>query len=301
MLFKIDNLKEVTQLHTERTREEKYIQRLFEKNLPDVLDLDVRFLKSEYRTDNGRIDTLGIDKKNSPVIIEYKKEQNSCIIPQALYYLDWLLGHKGDFESLCRDKGIDEKRIKNLDWSSPRIICVAEGYNKFDLNAVKRINHNIELMKFEIYEENILLVEHVNQEKFKKTTAQDKEDKELKESQKEYSLEGYLEEKGSDKTKELFYTLKERILNLDSEIVETVKKHYISYRLAKIFASVVVKKDDIKIFLKPKKDELKNAEKVEDFSKKGHLGVGYSGVTINPEENLDEYFNLIEQAYYYNK
>jgi RecB family endonuclease NucS len=70
-----------------------------ESNL-DAL-LGVRFLASEYRTGKthgGRIDTLGIDENGSPVIIEYKRAMNENVINQGLYYLDWLLGHRGEFE-----------------------------------------------------------------------------------------------------------------------------------------------------------------------------------------------------------
>jgi RecB family endonuclease NucS len=49
---------------------EKSLQTLIERNLETFLG--VRFLASEYstgKTHGGRIDTLGIDENNSPVII----------------------------------------------------------------------------------------------------------------------------------------------------------------------------------------------------------------------------------------
>lgn len=53
--------------------------------------LGVRFLATEYetgKTHRGRIDTLGIDENNSPVIIEYKRSSNENVINQGLFYLD---------------------------------------------------------------------------------------------------------------------------------------------------------------------------------------------------------------------
>ena len=53
---------------------EKSLQALFEKHLDKLLG--VRFLATEYttgKTHAGRIDTLGIDENNCPVIIEYKR------------------------------------------------------------------------------------------------------------------------------------------------------------------------------------------------------------------------------------
>lgn len=52
---------------------ESEIQKLCEQNLETFFG--IRFLASEYSTGNkhrGRIDSLGIDENNCPVIIEYK-------------------------------------------------------------------------------------------------------------------------------------------------------------------------------------------------------------------------------------
>lgn len=48
----------------------------------------------------GRIDTFGIDENGSPVIIEYKRSMNENVINQYLFYLDWLMDHKAEFELL---------------------------------------------------------------------------------------------------------------------------------------------------------------------------------------------------------
>jgi len=46
---------------------EKALQQTFELNLEALLG--VRFLASEFIVEGGRLDTLGIDENNSPVII----------------------------------------------------------------------------------------------------------------------------------------------------------------------------------------------------------------------------------------
>jgi hypothetical protein len=97
--------------------------------------LNIRFLATEYSTSSGgRIDSLGIDNNGSPVIIEYKLTQNDNVINQGLSYLSWLLDHKDAFEALVRKMNIDTE----IDWASPRVICVAESYNKFDLDTAYR-------------------------------------------------------------------------------------------------------------------------------------------------------------------
>lgn len=75
-LFQIAN-KSVQELEGRSASVEKSIQTLLEQHLEAFLG--VRFLASEYATDKthiGRIDTLGIDENNSPVIIEYKRALN---------------------------------------------------------------------------------------------------------------------------------------------------------------------------------------------------------------------------------
>ena len=82
---------------------EKSLQTLIEKHLE--VFLGVRFLASEYATGKahkGRIDTLGIDENGCPIIIEYKRALNENVINQGLYYLDWLLDHKGEFTLLVQ-------------------------------------------------------------------------------------------------------------------------------------------------------------------------------------------------------
>src|SRR3989344_6417669 len=190
-LFKIKN-SNVTKLSTIDLEKEKNIQTLFEQNLLTILN--VNFLATEYSTSfGGRIDTLGIDKSGSPVIIEYKRNQNDNVINQGLSYLRWLLDHKADFEILCRNKKIDIQ----IDWTSPRVICVAESYNKFDLDTVEILPIKIELLRYRIYEDDVLLIESETQKTIKISTSKifdkGKKEKETIKLQKDYTIEMHLQ------------------------------------------------------------------------------------------------------------
>jgi RecB family endonuclease NucS len=86
-------------------KSEKELQNLFEENLEDLLG--VRFIGTEFTTGDrqrGRIDTLGIDQDGTPVIIEYKKTGKDNVINQGLFYLDWLVDHKGDFTIAAQEQ-----------------------------------------------------------------------------------------------------------------------------------------------------------------------------------------------------
>jgi RecB family endonuclease NucS len=93
------------ELARKTTELEKSLQTIMEKNLETFLG--VGFLESEYttgKTHGGRIDTLGLDENGCAVIIEYKRAINENVINQGLFYLDWLLDHKGEFKLLVLEK-----------------------------------------------------------------------------------------------------------------------------------------------------------------------------------------------------
>ena len=74
---------------------------LIERNMEALFG--VRFVASEHSTGKkhgGRIDSLGLDENGSPVIFEYKRSVNENVINQGLFYLDWLLDHRAEFELL---------------------------------------------------------------------------------------------------------------------------------------------------------------------------------------------------------
>lgn len=301
-LFKINNLT-VNKLPIVDVGKERSIQRLFEDNLLTILNVD--FLATEYSTSfGGRIDTLGIDKNGSPVIIEYKRNQNDNVINQGLSYLRWLLDHKADFEILCRNKKIEIE----IDWTSPRVICVAESYNKFDLDTAEILPIKIELLKYRIYENNILLVESETQKTIKIRTSKifekGEKEKETTRLQKDYTTEMHLKI-ASKQTKELFMQLKEMITNLDEAIIEEAKAKYIAYKLTTNFVDIVIQKNAIKTFLNVPSGKLNDPFKIaRDLTKPkpiGHWGNGDYEVIVKNKDDLKKLFELIKQSYDYNK
>lgn len=123
---------------------EKSLQILIERHLEELLG--IRFLASEFSTGpvhGGRIDTLGIDENGSPVIIEYKRALNENVISQGLYYSDWLLDHQAAFAMLVLER-FGAEAIDGIEWSNPRLVCIAGDFTKYDEYSVRQINRNIE-------------------------------------------------------------------------------------------------------------------------------------------------------------
>ena len=288
-IFKINDNR-VQKLKIKKFKKEKELQQLFESNLNEILG--IRFLASEFTTSHGgRIDTLGLDEDGSPVIIEYKRDEKDNVINQGLFYLDWLVDHKGDFEIL-----VQKKLGKNVDvsWDTPRVVLIAQSYNQYDKYAVHRISENIELKRYVLYENNILYVENVvlpneNVKRGKK--------KKTKVVYKEYSIERHLKGKPSN-IKELFKELRERILGLDEEIKEKVLKYYIAYKLNKNFTEIVVLHKELVVHFDIKKSEVNDPKnKLEDVSNKGHHATGGLRMRINTLEDIDYCMEIVKQSY----
>lgn len=302
-LFKINNTT-VKKIVARDLDLERNLQKLFETNLEEILN--IVFLAHEYSTSfGGRIDTLGIDKNGSPCIIEYKKTQNDNVINQGLSYLRWLLDHKADFEILCQKTKINI----DIDWNSPRVICIAESYNKFDLDTADILPINVELLRYRIYEENILYIEPENYQKIKISTSgivkKSKLEKERSERlQNTYSVEGHLAGIRKEMSA-LFENLRERIRSLDEKIAEEAKAKYIAYKLATNFVDIVVNKNGLKIFLNVKSGQLNDPKNLaRDLTKPkpvGHWGNGDYEVKLEKERDIEGVFQLIKQSYDLNK
>jgi predicted transport protein len=150
---------EIEELAGQSVQIEKSLQTLFENNLEALLGIS--FIVSEHSTGpvhGGRIDTLGLDEDGCPVIIEYKRAVNENVVNQGLYYLDWLMDHKRDFEWLVLKK-LGQKVAEEVDWSSPRLLCIAGDFTKYDEHAVKQMNRNIELLRYRRFGSELLMIE----------------------------------------------------------------------------------------------------------------------------------------------
>lgn len=302
-LFKI-NGSVVTKIIAKDLDLEKNLQSLFEQNLEEILNID--FLAHEYSTSfGGRIDTLGVDKNGSPCVIEYKKNQNESVINQGLSYLKWLLDHKEKLEILCQNKKINVE----IDWDSPRVICIAESYSKFDIDTADILPINIELLRYRVYDEDILYLEAENYQKvkistsgiIKKSKIQKAKDVHL---QKIYSVDDHLV--GINKeTLDLFQDLRERIISLDQNIIEEAKAKYIAYKTSTNFVDIVVMQYGLKIFLNVKSGKLNDPQNLaRDLTKPksvGHWGNGDYEVKFENESEADAVFSLIKQSYDFNK
>lgn len=306
-IFEIDKGK-AKRVRLSEFKLEKDLQHLIENNLETIFNC--RLIATEFSTGNihsGRIDTLAISEDNNPVIIEYKKVASSDLINQSLYYLHWIKDHKGDFQ-IAANKALGKE--VEVDWSDIRVICLAPEYKKYDLHAVQVMGANIELWQYKTYENGILNIEEV----FKRAVTSSHQPTEtltgknpvMVEAGKKaaltrktaiYTLEEHCE--NLDKNiLDLFNTVRDYIVTLDSSIEEVPKKHYIAYKTSQNFACLQTYRKKLTLYLKLNPQEVNPMPKqARDVREIGHYGTGDFELTIQNLTDFEETKHLISEAY----
>ena len=289
-LFKIGS--EVKELKSSSTTIERELQNIIEKNMYEFFA--VRFLKSEYKIDNGRMDSIGIDENYCPVIFEYKCHSNENVINQGLFYLNWLLEHKANFKLLVIEKlGIEES--EKIDWTMPRVICIAGDFNKYDEEAIKQINRNVSLIRYKKYSDDLLLFELLNTntvapleiEKDSATTNKKQVDKTF--------IEQY--ENAPQSMKDIYDELKNFALSLGDDVSENTLKLYVAFKKIKNFATIEIYQSKILVNLKlnPKNYEL--TETLRDVGNIGHWGCGDLQIILKSNKDVEMAKSLLNDAY----
>jgi predicted transport protein len=268
---------------------EKELQTIIEKNMLEFFG--VTFLKSEYKIDNGRMDSIGIDENNCPVIFEYKRSSNENVINQGLFYLNWLLEHKADFRLLVIEK-LGMEKSEEIDWSMPRIVCIAGDFKKYDVEAIKQINRNIALIRYKKYGEDLLLFELLNSN----TVSPLEVDRDS--AGKKTFIEQY--ERAPVMLKNVLDELKEYSLSLGDDVSVSDLKLYMAVKKIKNFATFEIYQTNIKLNLKLNPDNYVLGDSLKDIRNIGHWGTGDLQLIIKSENDIELAQKLLKDAYEYN-
>lgn len=284
---------------------EKHLQSLMETHLDTFLG--VRFLATEYstgKTHKGRIDSLGFDENNCPVIIEYKRHSNENVINQGLFYLDWLLDHKAEFRWLVMEK-LGKDVADNIEWSGTRLLCIAADFTKYDQHAVAQINRSIELIRYKLFGENLLLLELVNAVSVQENDVLDQattlpDPIKVAPVKHEYSFAENLVQ-ASPELRALYEQVRGFILVRGDDVTEKPLKLYGAFKRLRNFACLcVLPKQDphIRMWLKlkPATVELQQGF-TRDVSNVGHWGTGDLEVTIRTTADYEKACALIDRSY----
>ena len=289
-LFKLGN--NVEELTSKSVTVEKELQNIIEKNMAEFFG--VTFLDSEYKIDNGRMDSIGIDENNCPVIFEYKRHSSENVINQGLFYLNWLLEHKANFKLLVLEK-LGNKLANEIDWSMPRVICIANDFNKYDEEAIKQINRNVSLIRYKKYGNELVLFELLNTS----TVAPLEIEKEV--INKKQVDKSFIEQYSNApiKFKAIFDELKEFALSLGDDVTANILKLYTAFKRIKNFATMEIYQSNIRLNLKLNPEEFKSqfSDTLRDIRNIGHWGCGDLQLIIKENDDITLAKDLIKKAY----
>lgn len=285
-VFKIEK-KKVSQipLNKDGFGSEFELRDLFADNLEEILG--VRFLAKEYPTTDGRIDTLGIDENNAPVIIEYKWKENEEILSQGLFYYNWLKKNKKHFELLVESKLNGNTKVS---WDQPRVILIAQGFSRYVQAAVQQVK-NVELKSYSYYGSDVLHIENVyTPSQVKVSTSK----KVKKDNDIAYDLDYHLDTV-IPAVKKKVNQLRDMILQLPSVEERADQKSGITYKTTKSFTRFECRKTWVQILVRDLKYTIDTKEIVNDVTS---YGWGYKGkIKLTADSDIDYVFEIIKNSY----
>ena len=286
---------------------EKDLQVLFERNLESLLG--IRFIASEFSTGPvhaGRIDTLGLDEDGCPVIIEYKRSTNENVINQGLYYLHWMMDHKGDFERLVH-RLLGAEEVEKIDWSNPRLICIAGDFTRYDEHAVKQINRNVELLKYCRFGDQTLLVDFVHAPKIARSMPSMVPFSFEVANESATNIDPYQSQRidyrlanAPVETRGVFEATRDYLVRLGEDVRVKELKCYIAFKRTKNFACVEVhpKARIVTAYLKLDPETVSiEPGFTRDVRRIGHFGTGELEVSMKSLADVSRAQPLMQTAY----
>lgn len=282
---------------------EKEIQNLVEGNLDELFNL--QFVKSEFTVKNFRIDTLGFDKENkSFVVIEYKRDKNYSVIDQGYTYMSLMLNNKSDFILEYNENCDGTLKRDDVDWTQSKVIFISPQFTEYQKHSINFKDVPFELWEIKRYKNNILgLIQHkTTSDESISSTIVGKTDNVVSSVTKEvkrFTEYDHLNQKNVlDSTKQVYLNLKERILNIGSDIEIVPRKVYLGFKRKTNFFDIMIMKGDLWCWINMKKSELDDPKNIcRDITKIGHYGNGDYDLRINENTDLDYVMFLINQSY----
>lgn len=283
----------VTQLQSGNVTLEKELQTVIENNMETFFG--VTFLASEYKTtDGGRMDSIGIDENHCPVIFEYKRSIKENVINQGLFYLNWLLDHKDSFKVLVIEK-LGLKAADKIDWTMPRVVCIAGDFTKYDESAIKQMNRNVSLIRYKKFGNDLLMFEQINENIA--TAIPESDVPTVKAKSADKTFEEQLRT-ANEPVKTLYQDLANYILSLGDDVCETHLKLYAAFKKIRNIVTVVVLKKKLVLNLPL---DVATVTFEEGFSRDvtnvGHWGCGAVELYIQNAADFEKAKPLLDRAY----
>lgn len=218
--LKLYNLK-TKKLIKPKSSTPKIMQEIIEQHSDDLLGIKV--ITSNYKISRGTdvIPTLGYDENYNLVIIEYRSNRFGRIINKGLLLVDYIKENISEFRMLIGKINIDTAKMINY---NSRLIIIGNDFISYDQYAVKQMTCQIDLIKFQSYGNNHVLLEKIYQSK-----------------PIDHTLWNY--KFSSNNEERLYQLINDYVLSLGDEIIEVGVNNYLYYRKIRTFMYITFDKD----------------------------------------------------------
>jgi len=205
---------------------------------------------------------------------------------------------------------LGKSEAEKIEWSGTRLLCIAADFTRYDEHAVAQINRNIELIRYKLFGDDLLLFELVNG--VSAASVQSTDDAEVGSPVSKptktpaaatLAMKTHADQiaTASPELLTLFEQTRSHILAQGDDIIEKPLKLYVAFRRLKNFVCMsLISKQDPHVFLTLKLDpatvDLQPGFS-RDVSEIGHWGTGDLEVVLRTPVDLERARALIERAY----
>jgi len=193
-------------------------------------------------------------------------------------------------------KRLGPGRAEKIDWSGPRLLCIAGDFTRYDEYAVLQIPRNIELLRYRRYGGDLLLLELVRAN----TTGPNRPRSHVDEVPKEKKPVAAPAEDGAEPKaiQDVWESLKAFLLALGDDVQMKELEHSIAFRRLKNFACVKLHSKDMQVWtrLDPTSVSLEEGF-TRDVSPVGHAGTGDLEIRIQTVADLERAQPLLLRSY----
>lgn len=291
-LFRTDTTKSgMTGVVPRLAETEAEVQGLVEAHMEALLG--VRFLASEYGTGpvhGGWIDSLGLDENGSPVIVEFKRGVDAGVIHQGLFYLAWLMDRRAEFERLVRDR-LGASAASRVLWSGSRLICVAGGFTRYDVHAVREHRRSVDLVRYRFFDGGLFGLETVASVSGGTQAAH--------RVGRRRAVAGVATGGGGSSMVELAGVVDEVLPGLGDGVNRVERKQYRAYQRLRNFACLCPpQRGKLLVYLKVDPKEVDLVPRfTRDVSGLGHRGTGDLEVRLRSERDVERALDLFRAGY----
>lgn len=268
-LYQINDqkLEEIKQINFEK---EKPLHDIIENNLEELFSL--KLVDGEHQIEGYFLDSLGYDPEvNSFVIIEYKRDKQDSVVDQGLHYLQLMLTHKADFVLIYNNKFGKNLSAKDFDWTQIKVIFIAQSFTAYQQGAINFQDFPIELWEVAKYKNNLLSLNQIKANKkadsitkIIKSSAIEQISREIK----TFTVNDLFKSDWVD-SKELYEEIREKIMNLNGNLLEDFRKYYIGYKFGRLnVVTIEPRKERLDlVLLRTELKNLKDPEKKATYKK----------------------------------